>query len=104
VYPFALLPRLYGQKEVAAMFPRSGAGYEYWWIFPVIMIVMMVLCFFMMRGRIGPMMCRPGPRGDGSGEGCASESALAILNKRFACGEIGKDEFDEKRNIIIRRD
>ncbi len=45
------------------MFPCACSGYGFWWISPVIMIVMMVLCFFMMRGRMGTMMCRPGPRG-----------------------------------------
>lgn len=42
------------------MFPYMGFGYGFWWVFPIIMIVMMALCFFMMRGHMGPMMCRPG--------------------------------------------
>ena len=45
------------------MFPCAGFGYGLWWIFPIIMIAMMVLCFLMMRGRMGSMMCRPGSRG-----------------------------------------
>lgn len=85
------------------MFPCSGAGYGYWWIFPVIMIIMLALCFFMMRGRIGSMMCRPGTRGTGSNAGDASESALDVLDKRFARGEIGKEEYEEKRSVITRR-
>ncbi len=85
------------------MFPCSGAGYGYGWIFPVIMIVMMLLCFFMMRGRTGSMMCWPGSRGTGGHDDDASESALDVLNKRFARGEIGKEEYEEKRSVITRR-
>ncbi len=44
------------------MFPCVCSGYGFWWLFPIIMIGMMVLCFFMMRGRMGSM-CRPGFRG-----------------------------------------
>ncbi len=43
------------------MFPCACFGYGFWWVFPIIMITMMVLCFFMMRGRMCSMMCRPGP-------------------------------------------
>ncbi len=45
------------------MFPCVCSGYGFWWLFPIIMIAMMVLCFFMMRGRMGTMICRPGLRG-----------------------------------------
>lgn len=31
------------------MYPCIGFGFGLWWIFPVIMIVMFVFCFFMMR-------------------------------------------------------
>jgi uncharacterized membrane protein len=67
------------------------------------MIIMMVSCFFMMKGRIGSMMCRPGPRNTGSNAGDDSESALDVLNKRFARGELGKEEYEEKRIIITRQ-
>ncbi len=48
-------------------------------------------------------MCRPGSRNTGSNAGDDSESALDVLNKLFARGEIGKEEYEEKRNIITRR-
>lgn len=84
------------------MFPCLGFGYGYWWIFPLIMIAMMVLCFFMMRGHAGSMMCRPGSRSKGShGEG-ASDSALDILNKRDTLGEVNKKEYEEKKRDVTR--
>jgi uncharacterized membrane protein len=63
------------------------------------MIGMMVLCFFMMRGRMGSMMCRPGSRGTGSHGG---DSALDMLNKRYAQGEINKEEYEEKKKDITQ--
>ncbi len=44
------------------MFPCLGFGYGYWWIFPLIMIAMIVFCFFMMRGHGGSIMCMGGHR------------------------------------------
>jgi uncharacterized membrane protein len=58
------------------MFPCAGFDYGFWWIFPIIMIIMVVLCFFMMRGCMGPMMCRPGSRSKGTHGKGASDSAL----------------------------
>ncbi len=82
------------------MFPCSGFGYGLWWIFPLIMIVMMVLCFFMMRGRMGSMMCRTGICSTGSQRAGAEDSELDTLNKRYAQGEINKEEYEEKKRII----
>jgi putative membrane protein len=84
------------------MFPCAGLGYGFWWIFPIIMIVLMVLCFFMMRGRMGPMMCRPGFRGTGSHGEDASDPALDVLDRRYAQGEINKEEYKEKKRAITR--
>jgi putative membrane protein len=67
----------------------EGFGYAFWWIFPIIMIV---LCLFMMRGCMG---CMAGRSRSGS-----SDSAVEILNKRYALGEIDKKEYDEKKRTI----
>ncbi len=82
------------------MFPFS---YGFWWIFPIVMIGMMALCFFMMRGHPGSMMCGPGSRAkDNQGEGAGGE-ALDILNRRYARGEVDKQEYEEMKNDITRK-
>ena len=70
---------------------------SYWWIFP---IVMMALCFFMMRGGRGFRMCCFGPRNVDDHQSKGSDSALEILAKRYASGEINKDEFEERRKTL----
>jgi putative membrane protein len=68
---------------------------------PVFMVLMMVVCFFMMRGHFGSMMSR---RGAGSHGGGSPASALDVLNKRYAEGEISEEEYEKKRSTITRQD
>jgi putative membrane protein len=76
------------------MFAYGGDwnGFYWWWLIP---IAMMVLCFLMMRGRMGCMI-----RKVRSSQ--ADESARDILDKRYALGEIGKEEYEEKKQAISR--
>jgi putative membrane protein len=78
-------------------------GFGWWWIIPVAMIIMMALCFFIMRGRMSCITCGPFTRTsrDSSWDG-RSESAREILDKRYARGEIGKEEYEEKQRDIER--
>ena len=74
-------------------------GYEfwggYWWIFPLVMIV---LCLLFMRGCMGGRrMC-----GWSSGAGFG-ESAIDILNKRYAKGEIDQKEYEEKKRELTHK-
>jgi putative membrane protein len=84
------------------MFPCTVFGYGFWWIFPLIMIVMMALCFFMMRGRMGSMMCRPGSHSTGGHREDASGPAVDVLDRRYAQGEINKEEYEEKKAAVTR--
>ncbi len=50
-------PERVGEKKgVNHMFLCIGFGFGLWWIFPVIMIVMFVFCFFMMRSMMAHCM------------------------------------------------
>ncbi len=79
-------------------------GFSWWWIFPIAMMtIMFALCFLMMRGRTGRMMCGPcfGSAGDAFWKG-RPESARDILDKRYARGEIGKEEYEKQKQDIER--
>ncbi len=70
----------------------EGFGTPLWWIFPIIMVI---FCFFMMRGSMGRMWA--------SGDKRHIEpdsSALEILKKRYAAGEIDKEELEQMKKVI----
>ena len=78
------------------------ANIGWWWIFPVAMII---LCFFMMRGRMGCMTCWSTFRRSTSTHAIApSDSADQILEKRYVLGEINKEEYEEKRRDLDQTD
>ena len=77
---------------------------EFWWIFPFVMII---FCFFMMRGRMGSMsestrsgMCCHGSHGTDDHETKSSDSAIDILKRRYALGEIDRVEYEEKKRAL----
>jgi uncharacterized membrane protein len=67
------------------------------------MIAMIVLCFFMMRGHGGSMMCGLGFGRSGSHSESASDSPPDILNRKYDQGEINKQEYEEKKKDIAGR-
>ena len=69
-----------------------------WWIFPMFMpifwLVIIGLCLYFIFGcRGAPKPWRLGPSPEG-------ETALDILKKRYAKGEISKDEFEQMKRDI----
>jgi uncharacterized membrane protein len=87
-------------------------GNGWWVIFPIIglvfMLLMMSRMFFSRRGGsgggsgMGPM--RMGPMGGMGGHGDenhrADDSALEVLRRRYAAGELTDEEFDAKRRRL----
>jgi putative membrane protein len=72
--------------------------YGYWWIFP---LMFMIIFFFLIFGRCcGHWRWREYRERGRNYEG-EPDSALDILNKRYARGEIEKQEYDEKKATII---
>jgi putative membrane protein len=82
------------------MFGSEFCSVSFWWIFPLVMIV---LCFLMMRGRVGSTMCGFGSRKADSHHFGASDSAVDILDKRYALGEINKEEYEERKEALGQR-
>ena len=74
-------------------------GFSFWWIFPVVMIA---LCFFMMRGRRGGSICGFGSHHKKHNLTNISDSPINILDKRYALGEMSEEEYKEKKSILDR--
>lgn len=81
------------------MFGSEFCDFSLWWIFPLVMIA---LCFFMMRGRMGSMMCGYGSHDADSRKISDSNSAIDILEKRYALGEINREEYEEKKRDLMQ--
>ena len=68
-----------------------GHGFGFMWIIPLIFLIVFL---FFMRGIFG--------QGGGTGQspGSKPESAREILDKRFAKGEINKEEYEEMKQAL----
>ena len=72
-------------------------SFPYWWLFPLVMII---LCVFALSGRRGSIMCGFGSRGTPNHKISNSNSAMEILDKRYALGELDKKEYEETRRAL----
>jgi len=73
---------------------------SYWWVFP---LVLMILCCFGVRRR-GSGMCGFRSWRADSREIYPVDSAIEILDKRHALGEISGEEYEEKKRTIGKMD
>lgn len=80
----------------------DGGGFQFWWICPLMMLFMFLIfgiIFFFVRRSKGSHHW--GPPWHMMHGGPPTNSALQILNERFARGEIQKDEYEEKKGAIL---
>lgn len=81
------------------MFPGSFMMGGWWIIFPIIGILVMLTFMFIMMRRNDFMGSRRDWRSEPP-ESTGSESPLEILKKRYAKGEISKQEYEEMKRDL----
>ena len=79
-----------------------GPGYFWWggmWIFPIIMITIMIIVLYLIFGRGG---FRPPWQNHENYSGGTKdpETTLDILKIRYAKGEITKEEFEQMKKTL----
>ncbi|MHC4266502.1 MAG: SHOCT domain-containing protein [Planctomycetota bacterium] len=70
-----------------------------WWICPLFMIAFIIICVFAARRENKAFCCSPFRRWSTKGS-ILSESPKDILDKRYAAGDITRQEYEEKLRDI----
>jgi putative membrane protein len=74
-------------------------GYGVWWFMPIIMIVVIglviwgIVALFRKSGGAGVGVCCGNPK-------VTTDPDLEILKRRYASGEISKEDFEKKKALI----
>ena len=78
------------------MGPGMMGGFGWWWFMPILMILFLVLVIWavvaLMRGVAWP--------GNTDSASRQADSALEVLKRRYAQGEISKEEYEEKKKDL----
>ena len=69
-------------------------GFSWWWFMPIFMILFWGLAIW---GIVALVQGLSGSRGSDSSR---ADSALEVLKKRYARGEINKEEYEEKKKDL----
>lgn len=84
----------YEVEEYHMMGPWMMGGFSLGWFIPILGIVALGLLIWAL------IVLTKGGSGTRSQESAKQESALEILKNRYARGDIGKEEFEEKRKDL----
>lgn len=77
----------------------EGLWHSFWWVVP---LLLMILCCVGMRRRRGYGICGFRSQVTDSRSIGPTDSAIDILDKRYALGEIGREEYEERKGSIGR--
>lgn len=101
VVVLSVLPFLFGQTSTwqgtgwGMMGPGMMGGFGGMWLMPLIPIVVVGLIVWAVVAAVQGTVQPRGP------EPPYTESALEVLKRRYARGEINKEEFEEKRKDLV---
>lgn len=119
-HPWLAFAQQAQQSTAAQQAPWEGSGpwhmwhgdWTFWWVFPLFMLLMIAGCLvvFFFGHKAGCWHAHRGPWHvmdrspyQGHSWGDPTYSALALLNERFAKGEIPREEYEDKKAAIQGR-